>query len=78
MAELGHGAVQASKRVVELARCYSRVKTASEKSEETMSRFAVLLSVAILFAAVGTTQAGQYGTPEEAKALLEKAVEAVK
>jgi hypothetical protein len=45
-----------------------------------MSRFGVLvaLSVAILFAAVGTTQAGQYGTPEEAKALLEKAVEAVK
>ena len=78
MAKLGHGAVQASKRVVELARCYSRVKTASEKSEETMSRFAVLLSVAILFAAVGTTQAGQYGTPKEAKALLEKAVEAVK
>jgi hypothetical protein len=27
---------------------------------------------------VGTTQAGQYGTPEEAKAMLERAVAAVK
>ena len=27
---------------------------------------------------MGTTRAGQYGTPEEAKALLEKAVAAVK
>ena len=45
-----------------------------------MSRFGVLVTlfIALLFAAVGTTQAGQYGTPEEAKALLEKAVEAVK
>ena len=45
-----------------------------------MSRFGVLVALffAILFAAVGMTQAGQYGTPEEAKALLEKAVVAVK
>ena len=33
---------------------------------------------ALLFAAVETTQAGQYGTPEEAKAMLEKAVAAMK
>ena len=38
----------------------------------------VTLCTALLFAAMGTTQAGQYGTPEEAKALLEKAVAAVK
>jgi hypothetical protein len=38
----------------------------------------VTLYIALLFAAVGTTRAGQYGTPEEAKALLEKAVVAVK
>jgi hypothetical protein len=38
----------------------------------------VALCIALLFAGVGTTQAGQYGTPEEAKALLEKAVAAVK
>jgi hypothetical protein len=38
----------------------------------------VALSIAVLFAAVGTTRAGQYATPEEAKALLEKAVVAVK
>jgi len=34
--------------------------------------------IALLFAAVETTQAGQYGTPEEAKAMLEKAVAAMK
>ena len=33
---------------------------------------------ALLFAAVETTQARQYGTPEEAKAMLEKAVAAMK
>jgi signal transduction histidine kinase len=38
----------------------------------------VTLCTALLFAAVGTTQAGQYGTPEEAKDLLEKAVAAMK
>jgi signal transduction histidine kinase len=38
----------------------------------------VTLCTALLFAAMGTTHAGQYGTPEEAKALLEKAVVAVK
>ena len=38
----------------------------------------VTLCTAFLFAALGTTQAGQYGTPEQAKALLEKAVAAVK
>ncbi len=38
----------------------------------------VALCIAVLFAAVGPTRAGQYGTPEEAKALLEKAVVAVK
>jgi hypothetical protein len=45
-----------------------------------MSRFGVLVAllIALLLTAGGTTQAGQYGTPEEAKALLEKAVEAVK
>jgi hypothetical protein len=44
---------------------------ASEKLEENMSRFGVLvtLSIALLFAAPGMTQAGQYGTPDEAKAL---------
>ena len=31
-----------------------------------------------LFTAVGTTRAGQYGTPNEAKAMLERAVAAVK
>jgi Single Cache domain 2 len=53
---------------------------ASEKLEENMSRFGVLvtLSIALLFAAPGMTEAGQYGTPDEAKALLEKAVVAVK
>lgn len=38
----------------------------------------VALNVALVFAAVGPTRAGQYGTPQEAKALLEKAVVAVK
>ena len=38
----------------------------------------VTLYIALLFAALGATRAGQYGTPEEAKALLEKAVVAVK
>ena len=38
----------------------------------------VALCSALLFVAVGTTRADQYGTPEEAKALLEKAVAAVK
>jgi Single Cache domain 2 len=38
----------------------------------------VALLVALIFAAAETSQAGQYGTPEEAKALLEKAVAAVK
>jgi hypothetical protein len=32
----------------------------------------VALCIAVLFAAVGPTRAGQYGTPEEAKALLRK------
>jgi Single Cache domain 2 len=36
------------------------------------------LLIALLFDAVATTRAGQYGTPEEAKAMLEKAVAAVK
>jgi len=51
-----------------------------QELEETMCRLAtfVALCIALLFAGVGTTQAGQYGTPEEAKALLEKAVAAVK
>jgi hypothetical protein len=50
------------------------------KSEETMFRVAafVALYIALIFAAVGTIRAGQYATPEEAKALLEKAVVAVK
>jgi len=45
-----------------------------------MSQFRVLvtLSIALLFAAPGMTQAGQYGSADEAKALLEKAVVAVK
>ena len=38
----------------------------------------VALLVALIFAAAETSRAGQYGTPEEAKALLEKAVAAVK
>ena len=38
----------------------------------------VALLVGLIFAAAGTSQAGQYGTPDEAKALLEKAVAAVK
>jgi hypothetical protein len=38
----------------------------------------VALLVALILAAAETSQAGQYGTPEEAKALLEKAVAAVK
>jgi hypothetical protein len=50
------------------------------KSEHTMFRVATLMTLctALLFTAMGTTQAGQYGTAEEAKALLEKAVAAVK
>lgn len=38
----------------------------------------VTLCTSLLFAVVGTTRAGQYGTAEEAKALLEKAVVAIK
>jgi signal transduction histidine kinase len=38
----------------------------------------VALLVALIFAAAETSRAGQFGTPEEAKALLEKAVAAVK
>jgi hypothetical protein len=38
----------------------------------------VALCITALFTTVGPTRAGQYGTPEEAKALLEKAVVAVK
>src|SRR5262245_52436371 len=45
--------------------------------EETMFRLAAFLAL-LLFAAVGTSWAAQYGTSEEAKALLEKAVAAVK
>jgi Cache domain len=85
MAELGHGAVhhrcqqwfgeQWSWRGVSLS-----LRTASEKLEETMSRFRISLAllIALLFVGVGMTYAGQYGTPEEAKTLLEKAVAAVK
>ena len=44
-----------------------------------MSRFGVLVAllIALLFAGAGMRYAGQYGTAEEAKALLEKAVAAV-
>ena len=44
-----------------------------------MIRFAACLTpcIALLFVAT-TAQAGQYGTPQEAKAMLEKAVAAVK
>jgi Single Cache domain 2 len=85
MAELGHGAVhhrcqqwfgeQWSWRGVSLS-----LRTASEKLEETMSRFRISLAllIALLFASVGIAYAGQYGTAEEAKTLLEKAVAAVK
>jgi hypothetical protein len=38
----------------------------------------VVFPIALLFAAVGTTRAAEYGTPAEAKALLEKAVAAIK
>jgi signal transduction histidine kinase len=38
----------------------------------------VAIHIALLFAAVGPTRAGQYGTSEEAKAMLERAVAAVK
>jgi hypothetical protein len=38
----------------------------------------VVFPIALLFAGVGTTRAAEYGTPEEAKALLEKAVAAIK
>src|ERR1043166_8923610 len=38
----------------------------------------VAIYIALLCAAIGPIRAGQYGTPEEAKALLEKAVAAVK
>jgi signal transduction histidine kinase len=50
------------------------------KLEETMFRLGVFVAllVALIFAAAETSRAGQYGTPEEAKALLEKAVAAVK
>ena len=42
-----------------------------------MFRLAAFVAL-LLFAAVGTSWAAQYGTSEEAKAMLEKAVEAVK
>jgi hypothetical protein len=44
-----------------------------------MFRLATLLALqlALLFAANEPTRAGQYGTPEEAKAMLERAVAAV-
>jgi hypothetical protein len=38
----------------------------------------VAIYIAVLYAAIGPIRAGQYGTTEEAKALLEKAVVAVK
>ena len=38
----------------------------------------VALHIALLFAVVGPTRAAQYGTPDEAKAMLERAVAAVK
>ena len=38
----------------------------------------VAIYIAVLCAAIGPIRAGQYGTPEEAKAMLEKAVAAVK
>jgi hypothetical protein len=38
----------------------------------------VALNIALLLAATGPTRAAQYGTAEEAKAMLEKAVAAVK
>ena len=38
----------------------------------------VAIHIALLFAAVGPTRAGQYGTSEEAKAMLERAVAVVK
>jgi hypothetical protein len=38
----------------------------------------VALPIALLLAATGPTRAAQYGTAEEAKAMLEKAVSAVK
>jgi hypothetical protein len=38
----------------------------------------VAIYVAVLCAAIGPIRAGQYGTPEEAKAMLERAVAAVK
>jgi hypothetical protein len=46
----------------------------------TMYRLAsfVMLCTGFVLAIGGTTNAGQYGTPEEAKTLLEKAVVAVK
>ena len=45
-----------------------------------MFRLATLLAlqITLLFAAIEPTRAGQYGTPEEAKAMLERAVAAVK
>ena len=42
-----------------------------------MLRLAAFVAL-FLFTAVGTTRAGQYGTPNEAKAMLERAVAAVK
>ena len=42
-----------------------------------MFRLAAFVAL-LFFTAVGTSRAGQYGTPEEAKAMLEKAVAAVK
>jgi hypothetical protein len=52
----------------------------ASKSEETMFRLATLvaLQIVLLLGAVGPTRAGQYGTPEEAKAMLERAVAVVK
>jgi signal transduction histidine kinase len=42
-----------------------------------MLRFAASLALSLLFVAA-TAQAGQYGTPKEAKAMLQRAVTAVK
>jgi hypothetical protein len=42
-----------------------------------MFRFAASVALSLLFGAA-TAQAGQYGTPKEAKAMLERAVAAVK
>lgn len=51
-----------------------------QEMENPMLRIAafIMLQIAILLAAVGPSRAGEYGTAEEAKAVLEKAVVAVK